>query len=163
VNDGVVQIRNLARGIFPVQMDEAGLSAALEDLVATMNHLMPVTVSLQTSGDICIADAEVSMHLYRIAQEALNNAVKHGNAQHIEISLLCDDEKIVLAVSDDGQGFQKTPPTSGGMGLKTMQYRARSIGAELTFGSSYGRGATLICTLPLPDKASERNEYVRNN
>lgn len=155
LNEGVVQIRDLARGIFPVQMDEEGLPAALEDLVATSNRLMPVSVAFTTIGEVRIFDQQVSMHLYRIAQEALNNAVKHGRAQHIDISLTGGEESLVLMVSDDGRGFPQNAQPGRGMGLKTMQYRARAIGAVLSFGSSFGSGTTLICTVPVRTLAAD--------
>ncbi len=149
LNDAVRQTRNLARGIFPVQMDEAGLPAALEELVATSNRLMPVTASFESHGEIRIADPQVAMHLYRIAQEALSNAVKHGNAERIVIALYGNEERLKLVVSDDGRGFQEKQQMQAGMGLKTMQYRAREIGADLGIGTTTGAGSTITCTVPL--------------
>jgi signal transduction histidine kinase len=147
LNDAVRQTRSLARGIFPVQMDEAGLPAALEELVATTNHLMSAAVSFETHGEIRVTNPETAMHLYRIAQEALNNALKHGHARHIAIALYGNDERLRLVVSDDGQGFPTREQWHAGMGMKTMQYRAREIGAELGIGTT-GAGSTVTCTVP---------------
>ncbi len=155
LNDAVRQTRSLARNIFPVQMDEAGLPAALEDMVATTNRLMSVAVSFETRGEIRIRDPQVAMHLYRIAQEALNNAIKHGNARQIVIALYGNDERLRLVVSDDGRGFQQKPLLQAGMGMKTMQYRAREIGADLNIGTTNGAGSTVTCTVPLAESLSQ--------
>lgn len=149
--DAVKQARSLARGIFPVQMDEYGLPAALEELATLTSRLMPVSVTFESRGDICIADPQVAMHLYRIAQEALGNALKHGNARNIVISLDTDDRHLKLMVKDNGAGFGKNPHWQPGMGMKTMQYRAREIGADLSIGNLAVTGCTVTCSVPHTD------------
>jgi signal transduction histidine kinase len=151
LNDAVQQTRSLARNMFPVQMDETGLPAALEELAATTNRLMPAAVTFESEGEIRIANPQMAMHLYRIAQEALNNAMKHGHARNIVIGLYGNEERLRLVVSDDGRGFGEKPQLQAGMGMKTMQYRAREIGADLGIGTTAGAGSTVTCTVPLAE------------
>jgi signal transduction histidine kinase len=87
----------------------------------------------------------VAGHLYRIAQEAVNNAVKHARAQHIVIRLKRSDEALILEVADDGTGLTRK---RRGLGLGVMQHRAAVIGAELKVTSKRDAGVTIVCRLP---------------
>ena len=149
LGDAIIEVRNLARGIFPVQMEAAGLPAVVDELVETTRRLHRVHISLDVRGDVVVSEPDVAMHLYRILQEALSNAVKHGHAQHIEVRLRSDGKTLSLSVADDGRGIAPSQPPSDGMGLKTMRYRAQLIGAELCINSQ-GSGVTVTCNLPLP-------------
>jgi signal transduction histidine kinase len=91
----------------------------------------------------------VAGHLYRIAQEAANNAVKHARARHIVIRLGQTAGTLVLEIKDDGAGLPKGHATNGGLGLGVMQHRASVIGAQLTVASRRGEGVTIRCSLPL--------------
>jgi len=123
--------RDLARGIFPVQMDGAGLAIALKDLAGTTSHLTGIPVSFYEMGDILVEDPEDGMHLYRIAQEAVNNAAKHGGPRKITIVLSQIQDSLRLTVADDGKGLGPSPDGTRGMGLDSMRYRARVLGGEL--------------------------------
>ncbi len=148
LKDAVLEARSLARGIFPVQMDSHGLPAALEELVAATNRLRQVATTFEVEGDIQIQEPETAMHLYRIAQQALNNALQHAGPSHVTILLRRETDMIHLLVSDDGCGFEWRGTPSHGMGLRTMQYRARLLGGDFKIESAPGRGATVHCTLP---------------
>jgi signal transduction histidine kinase len=150
LREAVVEARDLARGIFPVQMDSEGLPAALEDLVTKTNRLPQVTVTFQVEGETGIEDPQVSMHLYRIAQQALNNALSHARSSRIEVRLRREGAHVIMAISDDGCGFAQPQSSSRGMGLRTMSYRARLIGAELVVESTPNVGTEVLCTLTLP-------------
>ena len=87
------------------------------------------------------------MHLYRIAQEAINNAAKHGKANTITLSLDANEEMTTLRIADDGAGISKTEPSGRGMGLSIMNYRARLSGGELQVEEGETGGTVVSCTL----------------
>lgn len=146
LKEAVVEARSLARGIFPVQMDAQGLPAALDELVAMTNRLRQVTATFEVEGDVEVDDPQTAMHLYRIAQQALNNAIQHANPSRIAIKLSCLDGRAHLTITDDGRGFTHVPAPARGMGLRTMQYRARLIHGELEVDTSPGSGTTVSCS-----------------
>ena len=151
LREAVVEARDLARGIFPVQMDAEGLPAALEDLVTKTNRLPQVTVTFEVEGEASIADPQVAMHLYRIAQQALNNALSHARSQRIAVRLKREGMRVTMTIADDGCGFAQPQSSSRGMGLRTMSYRARLIGAELVVESTPNVGTEVNCKLTLPN------------
>ena len=140
--------RDLARGVFPVQMDGAGLAMALKDLAGTSSRLTGIPVSFYEMGDILVGDPEAGMHLYRIAQEAVNNAVKHADPHKITIVLSKIQESLRLTVADDGKGMGPSTDATRGMGLDSMRYRARVLGGELGIDSNPGEGTIVSCEMP---------------
>jgi signal transduction histidine kinase len=140
--------RDLARGIFPVQMDGAGLAIALKDLASTTSRLTGISVSFYEMGDILVEDPEDGMNLYRIAQEAVNNAAKHGGPRKITIVLSKIQDSLRLTVADDGKGLGPSPDGTRGMGLDSMRYRARVLGGELKIDSNPGEGTIVSCEMP---------------
>lgn len=150
LKDAVAQARSLARAVFPVQMDGAGLSISLDELAATTRHLTALNVIFEESGDTRVADPEVATQLFRIAQEALSNAMKHSEASHIVLSLHRRNGALELDIVDDGKGFTLSPSARAGLGLGTMNYRARSIGAELQIESAAGEGTRIACRISHP-------------
>ena len=148
VKDSISETRNLARRIFPVQMEEAGLAAVLDELVTSLRRHHRIEAAFEMHGDVKIRDPEMAMHLYRIAQEAVSNALKHGNPKKIVISLRGDDAMLQLAISDDGIGLPKDSSSKDGMGFKTMRHRANLIGATLDIRDNPGSGVSVICSLP---------------
>jgi signal transduction histidine kinase len=154
LRDAVIQIRNLARGLVPVQMDEAGLASALEELTASATRLLGIRCVYESAGTPLIRDNAVAMHLYRIAQEAINNATKHGKAANVRVSLIADEKATTLRIADDGSGISKTATESDGMGLGLMLYRARLVGGELNIESPNTGGTIVSCGIPL-----EREEW----
>jgi signal transduction histidine kinase len=149
LRDAVIQIRNLARGLVPVQMDEAGLASALEELTGSATRLLGIRCVYESAGTPLIRDNAVAMHLYRIAQEAINNATKHGKAANVRVSLIADEKATTLRIADDGSGISKTATESDGMGLGLMQYRARLVGGELNIESPNTGGTIVSCGIPL--------------
>jgi len=150
LKDAVVETRDLARGIFPVQMDADGLAAALEELVGRTNRPPRVTVTFEFHGEAGIDDPQTAMHLYRIAQQALNNALSHAEASRIGLRLCWEKDGMTMTIADNGRGFSPSSGPSKGMGLHTMQYRARLIGAELMVESNPATGTEVRCTLTFP-------------
>ena len=141
-------VRDLARGIFPVQMDGAGLAMALNELAGTTSRLTGIPVSFYDMGGILVENPESAMHLYRIAQEAVNNAAKHGVPRKITIVLTKIQDSLRLTVADDGKGMDSPPGGERGMGLNSMKYRARVLGGELTIDSNPGEGTIVSCDIP---------------
>lgn len=149
VAEAVTLTRNLARGLLPVQMDSTGLSMALEDLARTTSQLTGIAVSFCETGDTRIEDPENGMHLYRLVQEAVNNAVKHGGAKNVTILLSKSERLLNLVVADDGQGMLPQSARAQGLGLHTMAYRARALGGQVEITSNSGEGTIVSCEIPL--------------
>lgn len=153
VKDAVFLTRGLARGIFPIQMDGTGLAAALEDLASTTGQLSRVAVTFQETGAVQIEDLDNAMHLYRIAQEALGNALKHGEATSVLIALSQDEGNVRLVIADNGRGMGIQDGKGLGMGLRTMSYRARAILGELDIQSHPDEGTVVTCSMPHSSRA----------
>lgn len=141
----VVHTRDLARGIFPVQMDGVGLSVALGEMAAGLRKAGGVEVIFHDGGDVVIDDPEVAMNLYRIAQEAVRNAMHHSGASTITTSLDHDGDSLRLTVVDNGCGITSDAPQGAGMGLRTMRRRAATIGAAIDIGRGENGGTVVSC------------------
>lgn len=148
IKKGVTETRNLARGLFPIRNEENGLESALEELTLRTSHLVNVRCTFECRTSVQMPDADTSNHLYRITQEALNNAVKHGKPTHIDILLAAEDGEIKLVISDDGMGIALPLKEGDGMGLSIMRYRARTVGAAIEFSSPKQGGTQVILSLP---------------
>ena len=150
VNQAIAQARKLATGLAPVTLETYGLVFALQELAANMEALFHISCTVTSEQAIHIADHAVATHLYRIVQEAANNAVQHGQAQHITITLAVLPEGFTLMVHDDGVGFPAVETAWHGMGLRIMHHRARMIGATLEVQHGVHGGTCVICTLDNP-------------
>ena len=146
----IVEARNLARGIFPVQVETDGLVSALNDLATKANFVREGSVEFTASEDIRIGDSQMELHLYRIAQEAMSNAARHANSKRVTVNLVQKGPELTLTIADDGKGFAANKNGSEGIGLRTMRYRAQLIGANLTIKSEEGHGTVVKCVLPFP-------------
>jgi signal transduction histidine kinase len=153
LQDAVVQTRDLAHGLVPAQVNRLGLVLALESLAQSAGRMHGVTCSFQFHGGSPIWDDQAAMHLYRITQEAINNATRHGKARNILVFLEAVDHSINLRVLDDGVGVSE--PCSEGVGLRIMRYRARSIGGEVTIERRNGTGTTVSCTVRTNSQVNE--------
>ncbi len=147
VRDVIAQTRSLARGLSPFILEAEGCVSALRELAAHTEKLFNVKCHFQTNGTVAIPDQAVATHLYRIAQEAVSNAIKHGKASTVEISLTETNDKTVLAVSDNGIGIASGIQAGTGMGLRIMQYRAGMIGAALLVQAQARGGTRILCFL----------------
>jgi signal transduction histidine kinase len=148
LQDAVVQTRDLARGLVPVHLGEEGLVLAMEGLAQSVARLQGINCTFQAKGAAMNYQENAAMHLYRIAQEAINNATKHGKAHNIAISLDVADRFTTLRIADDGPGISKTALCNGGMGLNIMGYRARLTGGELKIEEPAGGGTVVSCAAP---------------
>ena len=145
-NATINSCRIIAQGLHPITLASRGLPAALEELAkrvpVTIKFVWPTTKRVEL-------EPEVALHLYRIAEEAVSNAVKHGKAKRITIRLVTRAKtgEVVLSISDDGKGFD-APLTTVGMGLGNMKYRASAIGGSLSVDTQPRKGTRVSCTLP---------------
>jgi signal transduction histidine kinase len=147
LRDAVAQTRDLARGLVPVQMEEAGLASALEELTKSVARLQSIDCQIELCGNPMISNNVAATHLYRIAQEAINNATRHGNAKSIQVFFSHDEDATVLRVSDDGIGISKSTSSSPGMGLSIMTYRANLAGGDLLIEEPPEGGTTVSCVI----------------
>jgi two-component system, LuxR family, sensor kinase FixL len=147
--------RSLARGLYPVAIEAGGLGAALKDLAARTGALFPVRCRCRIPSEMPDLDPVTATHVYRIAQESITNAVKHGRATHIEITLRIDPPEAVLTIQDDGCGLPQVAATAEGMGLRIMPYRADIIGGRLNVAAADGGGTVVTCTFPAAPTATQ--------
>jgi signal transduction histidine kinase len=147
IRDVTRQARSLARGLSPVQIETNGLMAALDSLTANASKLFCLACSFECPRPVLVENPTVATHLYRIAQEAIGNAIKHAQPKSIVLSLKQSDGEVTLTIRDNGQGFARQSVTIEGMGLRIMQYRADMIGAMLRVDSTIGKGTTVACRL----------------
>jgi PAS domain S-box-containing protein len=145
VNQVIDQTRGVARGLFPVQLDEKGLVAALEELASNAREVFKIDCRFSVKGPPLTVENEIALHLYYIVLEALANAAKHSGAAHVDISLHPSGDRWLLSIQDDGAGFSLPVRNQEGMGLRILRYRARVIGATLNLHSRPGSGTTVSC------------------
>jgi len=145
--------RGLSRNLIPVELDSSGLTAALRRLTTNVEKLFNIQCTLNNILNIHFDDPTSLTHLYRIVQEATSNAVKHGSATKVEISMHHNESKLILKIEDNGTGFSSDWDQQKGLGVRIMQFRARLIGANLEIGESSMDGASIEVTL-LPVGAS---------
>ena len=148
IRDADQYARDLARGLTPVDLEASGLSEALRRLSHNAERLFDVECVFEEAGTTLVHNSQAATHLYRITQEAVSNAVRHGEAERIRIILAGGRDQIRLRVYDNGSGFDVAQAQNGGMGLRIMQYRARVIGGSFDVSSTVDRGTTVTCTLP---------------
>lgn len=149
IREAIGHTRDLARGLSPVLLQSKGLTVALQDLAAsTTRHMRGVQCSCQTAGELPVIANETAIHLYRIAQEAVANAAKHGRASEVLISVRELENHLELTIEDNGKGFPGgASGGTGGMGLRVMHYRAGIIGGTLNISQRPGEGVTVTCLL----------------
>ena len=146
LQSAVVETRDLARSLFPAHVSEVGLSLALESLAQSVTQLHGIDCTFQSSGSEIDRGDAVATHLYRIAQEAIHNATRHGKATHIAVALAAADDRVTLRVADDGGGISRPPQSINGIGMAVMRYRARLSGGELAVESPREGGTIVSCT-----------------
>ena len=147
VEEGISLARSLARGLAPVELEAEGLMAAFRELAKSTSERLRIDCRFESSAPVLIEDADMATHLFRIAQEAISNAIRHGRAQHVRISLTHEAGSVALRVMDDGCGLPDILPPNRGMGLHIMQHRAAMIGARFSIRRE-GKGTLVACVLP---------------
>ncbi|WLD14934.1 PAS domain-containing sensor histidine kinase [Planctellipticum variicoloris] len=145
-------LRELARGLVPLHVDSEGLSAALASLAKQVRELYAIDCAYAGEPTLSGLDAQQTTHLYRIAQEAVQNILKHASAKKVSIRLFERDAQLALEISDDGVGVDREAQSSG-RGLHIMAHRADLIGAVLTVRRGEPDGTIVCCALPFPRSA----------
>ena len=145
LNEAIEQTRGVARGLFPVRLEEKGLVSALEELAANAGELYKLNCRFVTEQPPAAVEKGIALHLYYIVLEAVANAFKHGSAGNVTIRLEPAEWGFRLSVQDDGIGFAPPPGGHTGMGIRIMHYRARVIGATLHLQSQPGSGTCVTC------------------
>lgn len=147
IHEAVEQVRNVAKGFHALDVDAQGLRVALRELAVSASG--PVRCRFQHRGAIEITDDTIANHLYRIAQEAVANAIRHAKPRDITIDLSQESDTLVLAITNDGGSFPKSAHQADGMGLRLMRYRAEEMGASFAIESLAKKGTRVKCSLPL--------------
>ena len=148
INETIDQTRQVTRGLLPVPDEPSGLMIALRELAESVKRSGPIDCKFSCSQPVPVPDRVAATNLYRIAQEAVQNSLRHSLGTKIQIKLSRDEESIYLSIADDGRGLPKERH-SNGLGLEIMAYRARSIGGVLEAKRAEPRGTVVSCRLPL--------------
>ena len=147
LDEAITESRRVSRGLYPVRLETEGLASALQELASTTSERFKVRCTFEACAEGPDCGSTAATHLYRIAQEAVNNALKHSGAKNIRIDFTKSEDSIDLQIKDDGKGIKEGAPRGCGMGLHIMDYRARSIGGSLRIHGD-GAGTTVSCQMP---------------
>jgi len=149
VNEAILKTRELSRGLLPVVSDAHGLMSALQHYSHEIEDLFGTLCRFQCEKQVLLHDTTVATHLYRIAQEAVTNAIRHARAGSITIQLTADTCRGTLTIKDDGVGIEKRVAPLPGVGLQIMNYRAGIIGGHLEIYREHPHGTTVTCHFPI--------------
>jgi two-component system sensor histidine kinase NreB len=150
IRETITRTRLLSHNLSPVPLEADGLMLALSELAAGTQAMTGIQCGFVSAESVLFPDANAATHLYRIAQEAVNNALKHSRADKIGISLADQDGSWTMSVTDDGRGFAPRSQKHSGLGLRMMQFRAQLIGASLDIDAAPGKGVRITCALRKP-------------
>jgi signal transduction histidine kinase len=153
IEEGIAKTRKLARGLLLARIEPDRFPQELAELAISANRSR-VQCQFRQEGRDIDADASRCAQLFRIAQEAVGNALRHAQPRSIQITLANDAAALSLTVEDDGRGIPENYETSEGLGLRIMQHRARIIGASLSVSSKPGQGTRVLCRLAHPHAIS---------
>lgn len=155
IRAAIEHTRGISRGLSPIGSEPDGLRTALRELATHTAALFRVRCRFNCRRPVLVEDSTLAGHLFRIAQEAVNNALKHGKPRRISIRLNRSRNRLLLVVADDGKGIGTLSPRRRGIGLHIMQHRAGLIQGTVTVQPRRGGGTEVICSAPCP--TSERS------
>lgn len=150
IEDAKSELRLVAKGLLPLDLELGGLPVALQDLAARCSQLYRIECRYEGEEQLELRDGSTAIQLFRITQEAVRNAGEHSHASRVTIRLQETDRRLALEVRDDGTGFEGDALGSRGLGLRIMRHRAALVGASLTIASTPGQGTVVRCTLTNP-------------
>lgn len=150
VEEAIEQTRSLSRGLDPIEMDGLGLAHGLRELAARTSALSPARCEFHSSTDPLVRDPGTAIHIYRIVQEAITNALKHGRADAIQVTLEGEPGELVLIVTDNGVGLPEPGRRDTGMGLRIMAHRAAVVGGSFAARRLASGGTEIECRIPDP-------------
>ncbi len=149
IRDAYAQVRDLAKGLAPVMTARHGLGTALAEFAERIGSIYNISCEYRGDHDITIENIEAAEHLYRIVQEAVSNAVRHGRSKRIQIGMEKEsDDALAITVKDDGDGLPADYVRTDGIGLRIMNYRAQLIGGTLDIRTAEGGGTVVRCVVP---------------
>lgn len=149
LREAVAMTRNLSRGLVPVGSGPDALQNGLAELAERTSEIGGVLCRFECRGPLPTLDPSTAGHVYRIAQEATNNAVKHARAGRVAVRLEKREGRLILEVADNGTGMLPLDREPRGLGLGLMRHRANVMGGELAVNSVPGQGVTVTCTVPI--------------
>jgi signal transduction histidine kinase len=155
VEDGIDLARNLARGLYPVEMEAEGLMAAFQQLANNITKGAKIRCVFECDKPVLIHDDAAATHLYRITQEAVRNAISHGKAKRIGINLSEGNRLVRLSIEDDGVGIPEEGQPTDGLGIRIMAHRAAMINGTFSIEPAATGGTVVTCCLP---KAKAKTE-----
>ncbi len=158
VEDAIDLTRSIAKGLFPLELEGQGLPAALMELSRTVEKRHHVICEFKCASPVRLPEATVATHLYRITQEAVTNAIKHGHVSRIVIELSVAGPGLTLSIKDDGIGLPESRPENRGLGLRIMSSRSGMIGGTLSVSSNPAGGTLVTCQLPVADGTTKECE-----
>jgi signal transduction histidine kinase len=150
-SEAIAQTRRLARMLYPVDIETGGLISALQGLASSTKDLLKISCQFKCNNAVPVRDPVTARNLYRIAQEAITNAVRHGKARKVRIELTSTKGKTTLKVANDGKDFPRILAKKKGIGLKIMKYRTKMIGGILDIDRGRKGGTIVTCTFPNMD------------
>ena len=153
VTSAIGQTRTMAKGLLLADIVPEGLPAALDELCADVSTQHRVSCRFRDESAQARLPSGAANHLFRIAQEAIRNGIRHGAANQLEVRLLLQNDRLVLSIRDNGSGLLPAGQRGLGLGLRIMAHRARMIGAAFTIEGRPGAGTVVSCTLPLSNHA----------
>jgi PAS domain S-box-containing protein len=147
VEKALADVREISRGLYPVPPEPDGLMTALQNLADRVTRDCRIECAFDADSAVLLDDPILATHLYRIAQEAVNNALKHSGGSRIDIRLASTAHSLEVSVRDHGTGLPQNPPASNGLGWQTMKHRAQLIGGRLSVQNVSGGGALISCAV----------------
>lgn len=155
LSQGVTQAQNMARTLYPAELEAKGFVAALRDLTIKCEQMFHIECTFKCNKTLIINDLSISTQLYRITQEAIHNAFKHGHAKKVDVELTITDDRTNLTIRDNGCGFPENLGQPKGMGVRIMKYRAQVIKASLSIQRAPDCGTIVKCTFQNKDLLSK--------
>ena len=163
IEEAIELTRTLARSLHPIEIPAGRLADSFQELAASTSDRFKVSCQFECHQTAPLSDVNAATHLYRIAQEAIANAVRHGKARYINIRLDSTNNETVLTVIDDGIGLPENARNGDGLGLRIMAYRASMIGATFNIERLSSSGGTRVsCTLASNGGPEEKNHVAKN-
>jgi two-component system sensor kinase FixL len=151
-NEAIAQTRQIAKMLYPIDLEAGGFVSVLKALASQAQDLFKVSCQIKCKNVVPIRDPLTARHLYRIAQEAVTNAGRHGKAKNVTIELTSLEDRSILKVVNDGKDFPRKIAKKKGLGLKIMEYRANMIGGSFDIGKGRKGGTIVTCTFPNMDQ-----------
>ncbi len=149
LDEVITQVRGISRSLLPPSLEKLGLNQALEEMANWVNKTDKIRINRWTSGEPFRFDTNKELAVFRVSQEVLNNAIKHSEAEQIEINSRYTNKSITIVIRDRGKGFEMKDKMQTGLGLKNLESRMEMINAYFKLKSKPGKGTTAIIYLAL--------------